>query len=61
MGAGNDILFGFVEAGITAQVLATIPEFFWELSLGICLLLKALGPATLAAQDEAQGVIALNI
>ncbi len=49
MVAGIDILFGFVEAGVTAQVLATIPEFFWELSLGICLLLKALGPATLAA------------
>ncbi len=41
MTAGIDILFGFVEAGIAAQVLAIIPEFFWELSLGICLLLKA--------------------
>ena len=33
--SGIAILFGAFEAGSVWQAIATIPEFFWELSLGI--------------------------
>jgi hypothetical protein len=34
------VLFGVFEAGSAPQVLATAPEFVWELSLGIYLMVK---------------------
>ena len=34
------MLFNVIEPGSSAQVIATIPEFFWELSLGIYLIVK---------------------
>jgi hypothetical protein len=43
--------FGVIEIGSIWQVIATIPEFFWELSLGIWLLVKGFNPAALAALD----------
>jgi hypothetical protein len=43
------VMFGVIEQGSTWQLLATIPEFFWELSLGIWLLVKGFNPAALAA------------
>ena len=52
--AGVAVLFGIIEAGSTAQVVATIPEFFWELSLGVWLLLKGFRPAALAALEKRQ-------
>lgn len=52
--AGTAILFGFIEAGSTAQMVATIPEFFWELSFGIWLLVWGFNPAALAALRERQ-------
>src|SRR5215203_3097434 len=33
--SGVATLFGVIEAGGVVQLIATIPEFFWELSLGI--------------------------
>jgi hypothetical protein len=33
-------LFDVIEPGSSAQAIATIPEFFWELSLGIYLIVK---------------------
>jgi len=33
--SGVATLFGVIEAGGLVQLIATIPEFFWELSLGI--------------------------
>ncbi len=33
--SGVSVLFGVIEAGSVWQAIATIPEFFWELSLGI--------------------------
>jgi hypothetical protein len=33
--SGVSVLFGVIEAGSVWQGIATIPEFFWELSLGI--------------------------
>jgi hypothetical protein len=35
-----------------AQVIATIPEFFWELSLGIYLMVKGFRPAPITAGLE---------
>jgi hypothetical protein len=52
--AGIAIVFGVIEAGSTWQIIATVPEFFWELSLGIWLLVWGFNPAALAALDERQ-------
>ena len=38
--AGVGVLFGGIEAGGTVQALATLPEFLWELSLGVYLTVK---------------------
>ena len=38
--SGTLVLFNVIEPGSGAQVVATIPEFFWELSLGIYLIVK---------------------
>ena len=38
--AGIGVLFGLFEPGGTVQSLATVPEFLWELSLGIHLTVK---------------------
>lgn len=47
--AGIAVLFGVFEAGSVWQIIATIPEFFWELSLGIYLIVKGFKPSALAA------------
>ena len=52
--AGTAVLFGVIEAGSTVQLIATIPEFFWELSFGIWLLVWGFNPAVLAALNERQ-------
>jgi hypothetical protein len=54
--AGMGVLFGAVEPGGTAQSLATIPEFAWELSLGIYLTVK--GFRRSPAAREARGRLA---
>jgi hypothetical protein len=38
--AGIGILFGAIEVGSTAQVVATIPEFLWELGFGLWLVVR---------------------
>jgi hypothetical protein len=38
--SGTLVLLNVIEPGSGAQVIATIPEFFWELSLGIYLIVK---------------------
>jgi hypothetical protein len=43
--SGIAILFGVFEAGSVWQVIATIPEFAWELSLGIWLIVKGFNPS----------------
>ena len=37
--------FGVIEAGGVWQTIATIPEFVWELSLGIWLIVKGFNPS----------------
>jgi hypothetical protein len=43
--SGTAIMFDLFEPGSTPQVIATIPEFFWELSLGIYLIVKGFRPS----------------
>jgi hypothetical protein len=49
--SGTAVLFGAIGAGSVWQLVATIPEFFWELALGIWLLVKGANPAALAALE----------
>jgi hypothetical protein len=49
-GAGVALLFGVFEAGSVWQGIAVIPEFFWELSLGIWLTVKGFNPSVIASE-----------
>ena len=58
--SGIAILFGVIEAGGVWQAIATIPEFFWELSLGIWLIVKGFNPsavASLSTNPDHDGVV----
>lgn len=48
------VMFGAIEPGSTWQVIATAPEFFWELSLGVWLLLKGFNTSALEALTSPQ-------
>ena len=50
--AGIAVMFGSIEAGSTLQAIATVPEFLWELSLGVWLLVKGFDRAALSALDQ---------
>ena len=41
------VLFDVIEPGSAAQVIATVPEFLWELSLGVYLLVKGFKPSSI--------------
>ena len=43
--SGTAVLFNIIQPGSAAQVIATIPEFAWELSLGIYLMVKGFKPS----------------
>ncbi len=47
--SGVAVLFGVIEAGSVWQIIATIPEFVWELSLGIWLIVKGFNPSAIAS------------
>ena len=49
--SGTAVLFDVIEPGSTGQVIATIPEFFWELSLGIYLVVKGFRPSPIIGMD----------
>jgi Domain of unknown function (DUF4386) len=53
LATGVAVLIGWIEAGSTSQAIATIPEFLWELSLGVWLLVKGFDRNALAALDNA--------
>ncbi len=42
--SGTAIIFDVFEPGSAGQVIATVPEFFWELGLGIYLVVKGFKP-----------------
>jgi hypothetical protein len=46
--SGIAVMFGLIDAGSLAQGIATIPEFFWELGLGIYLIAKGFRPTAVA-------------
>jgi hypothetical protein len=47
--SGTAVLFDVIEPGSGPQVIATVPEFFWELSLGIYLMVKGFKPSPITA------------
>jgi Domain of unknown function (DUF4386) len=51
--SGTAVLFGLTDAGSVVQAVATIPEFFWELGVGIYLTFKGFRPEGLAALGAA--------
>src|SRR5215217_3310705 len=53
--SGVGVLFGVIEAGGVVQGLVTIPEFLWELSLGIWPIVRGFNPSAIARlQPESQ-------
>jgi Domain of unknown function (DUF4386) len=48
--SGVVVLIGVIEAGSVWQAIATIPEFFWEMSLGIWLTVKGFNPSLIASE-----------
>ena len=45
--SGTAVIFGVIEAGSTAVLVASIPEFFWELSFGVYLIVKGFKPSAI--------------
>jgi hypothetical protein len=43
--SGTAVILGAIEAGGAAQVLACMPEFFWELGFGVYLIVKGFKPS----------------
>jgi hypothetical protein len=65
--SGTAVLFHVIEPGSAAQFISTIPEFIWELSLGIYLMVKGFKPSPIlpgaaaeAAQDELPPALAVS-
>jgi hypothetical protein len=51
--SGIAVMFDVIERGSIPQGIATIPEFFWELSLGIYCIVKGFRPSSpILAMDE---------
>jgi hypothetical protein len=48
--SGIAVLFDVLQFGGTGQGIATIPEFLWELSLGIWLTIKGFRPSPILAR-----------
>ena len=49
--SGIAVLFDVFEQGGAGQGIATIPEFLWELSLGIYLTVKGFRPSPILSGD----------
>jgi hypothetical protein len=56
--SGTLVLFNVIEPGSSAQAIATAPEFFWELSLGIYLIVKGFKPSPITAGLESPAAAA---
>ena len=54
MASGMAIMLGFIPRGGTIQGLSTIPEFIYELSLGIYLVVKGFRPSPITAGLESR-------
>jgi hypothetical protein len=53
--SGIAVVFDVIGRGSAAQGIATIPEFFWELSLGIYLTVKGFKPSPLLDETRHTG------
>jgi hypothetical protein len=51
MASGIAVMFDVIERGSALQGIATIPEFFWELSLGIYCIVKGFRPSPILDMD----------
>jgi uncharacterized protein DUF4386 len=49
--SGVAVMFGVFDQGGTGQSIATIPEFIWELGLGLWLTFKGFRPSPILAPD----------
>jgi hypothetical protein len=47
--SGTAVIFGVTEAGSGVHMIAAMPEFFWELSFGLYLIVKGFKPAAVTA------------
>jgi hypothetical protein len=45
------VMFDVIERGSTVQSIATIPEFFWELSFGVYLIVKGFKPSPIVSDS----------
>jgi hypothetical protein len=54
LASGTAVLFGVIEPGSVGQGIATIPEFVWELSLGIYLTVKGFKASPSTSADTRQ-------
>jgi Domain of unknown function (DUF4386) len=48
--SGAAVVLGLIDAGSTWQNVAAIPEFIWELSLGVYLIVKGFKPSPITAE-----------
>jgi hypothetical protein len=48
--SGLAVVTGIIGRGSAAQAIATVPEFFWELSLGFYLIIKGFRPSPITAE-----------
>ena len=51
--SGTAVILNVIEPASTWQILATVPEFFWELSLGIYLIVKGFRSSPVTTDDAA--------
>jgi hypothetical protein len=50
--SGVAVLFGLTENGSPVQLAAAVPEFFWELGLGIYLVVWGFKPSALTRSSD---------
>jgi len=51
--SGAAVMFGVIDSGSAPHLLASIPEFFWELSFAIYLIVKGFKPSPITAGMKA--------
>ena len=52
--SGIAVMFDLIQPDSPAQLLASVPEFFWELSLAIYLMVKGFKPSAITAELNAE-------
>jgi hypothetical protein len=58
--SGALVIFNVIDPGSPVQVIATIPEFIWELSFGIYLIVKGFRPSPILGVDRPRTAGALT-